>query len=1031
VASAGDVNGDGFDDVLVGAFAYTNGQTSEGRVDLYLGFDGGVAATPAWTVESNQTGAFLGSAIGTAGDVNGDGFADVIVGAPSYDNGQADEGRAWVYHGSGAGLSSVPAWTAESDQATAGFGGAVATAGDVNGDGFADVIVGAANFDNGQPDEGRAFVYHGSTGGLGPAAAWISESNGNGALFGHAVATAGDVNGDGYAEVIVGASGYSNGQASEGAALLYYGTAAGLEPITGWIRESNDAGAHYGHAVATAGDVNGDGFADVLIGAPHLDGALLREGAAHVYPGSANGLSTVASWFQQSGQTDSEFGGSVGTAGDVNGDGFSDIVIGSFGFSNGQGGEGRALVYLGGADRIDSTPAWTGEANVAGALFGISAAGAGDVNGDGFDDIIVGAQAFDNGEEEEGRAFVYHGSANGLAFLPAWITESNQVEARYGNSVAGAGDVNGDGFDDVIVGATHYENGQFREGRAYVYHGSPTGLGTAPAWTAEPNQATAYFGHAVAGAGDVNGDGFADVIVGARVYTNDQMEEGRAFVYRGSGGGLAPVPFWTVEADQTSAEFGWAVAGAGDVNGDGYSDIIVGATSYANGEPYEGRAFVYLGAPGTPSSVPVWTGESNEDVAFYGGAVASAGDVNGDGYSDIIVGAPNYDNDLPNEGRIYLHHGSPTGPDSAASVILEGNQAHCNFGGAVGTAGDVNADGRSDFLIGASAYDNGQPEEGRVWLYHGLADPGFAGGSPPESRFVLAPAWVGEGDLTLALFGSAVANAGDVNGDGFPDILVGASQYDNGEVGEGRTFLFYGNGRDGLDRRPRQARTDDSAAIGLLGRSNSESSIRLKAIGRTPAGRGRVRLQFEVELTGVPFDGLGLVTGPWTTTGVPGVAGSAVPLSALAGGLPSGALHHWRLRILTDSPYFPRSRWLWLPENSVTEADVRTPGAVGVADLESAPPAAAWLAASAPNPFRTATEIAYTLPHAGAHRLAIYDVHGRAVAVLADRFERAGRHAVRWEGHDNHGTALPAGVYFVRLEVPGRSETRKVVRLPF
>ena len=103
----------------------------------------------------------------TAGDVNGDGYSDVIVGAPRYDNGQTDEGRAFVYHGSAAGLAPPPAWTAEGNQAGADFGGSVATAGDVNGDGYSDVIVGAPVYDNGQTDEGRAFVYHGSAAGLG------------------------------------------------------------------------------------------------------------------------------------------------------------------------------------------------------------------------------------------------------------------------------------------------------------------------------------------------------------------------------------------------------------------------------------------------------------------------------------------------------------------------------------------------------------------------------------------------------------------------------------------------------------------------------------------------------------------------------------------------------------------------------------------------------------------------------------------------------------------------------------------------
>ena len=131
----------------------------------------GLGLMPAWTAESDQAGARFGLVVASAGDVNGDGYADVIVGAPGYDNGQTDEGRAFVYYGSAGGLSGSPGWTAESDQQGASFGISAATAGDVNGDGYADVIVGARDYDNGQENEGRAYVYYGSAGGLGTSAA--------------------------------------------------------------------------------------------------------------------------------------------------------------------------------------------------------------------------------------------------------------------------------------------------------------------------------------------------------------------------------------------------------------------------------------------------------------------------------------------------------------------------------------------------------------------------------------------------------------------------------------------------------------------------------------------------------------------------------------------------------------------------------------------------------------------------------------------------------------------------------------------
>jgi hypothetical protein len=152
-------------------------------------------------------------------------------------------------------------------------------------------------------------------------------------------------------------------------------------------------------------------------------------------------------------------------------------------------------------------PNWTAESNQASAFFGNSVATAGDVNGDGYADVIVGAPCYDLGASNGGRAFVYHGAAAGLNTNPNWTTWGNQTNALFGNAVATAGDVNGDGYADVIVGAYWYDNGQFDEGGAFVYHGSAAGLSTTPNWTAEGNQIQAFFGNAVATAGDVNGDG--------------------------------------------------------------------------------------------------------------------------------------------------------------------------------------------------------------------------------------------------------------------------------------------------------------------------------------------------------------------------------------------------------------------------------------------------------------------------------------------------------------------------------------------
>ena len=275
--------------------------------------------------------------------------------------------------------------------------------------------------------------------------------------------------------------------------------------------------------------------------------------------------------------------------------------------------------------------------------------------------MIVGADGYDNGQTNEGRAYVYHGSASGLGATANRTVESDHAYARFGYSVSTAGDVNGDGYSDVIVGAYEYDNGEDNGGRAYVYHGSASGLKTTPTWTAESDQAYARFGWSVSTAGDVNGDGCSDVIVGAHQYDNGQSNEGRAYVYHGAKSGLEKTPAWTAESDQVDARFGWSVSTAGDVNGDGYGDVIVAAPYYDNGQDDEGRAFVYHGSASGLGPASVWIAESDQAYASFGYSVSTAGDVNKDGYSDVIVGAYFYDNAQNNEGRVYVYHGSAAG----------------------------------------------------------------------------------------------------------------------------------------------------------------------------------------------------------------------------------------------------------------------------------------------------------------------------------------------------------------------------------
>ncbi len=852
--SAGDLNGDGYGDIVVGANAYDNPESDEGAIFVWYGSSSGLGSpglpsNADWSAQGNQDNAFLGTSAGSAGDVNGDGYDDLIAGAYRYSGGLANAGRAYVFYGSGTGLacgSGCPVnantaanWTADGVYEGAFLGAASATAGDVDGDGYDEVLIGAPYDDSGQENAGRAYLYRGSVTGLGTQASWSGGGGQQGELYGWSVAGAGDVNGDGCDELLVGAPLYDRDQADEGSAYLYYGSPLALLTQAAWSSLGGQKGAHLGAAVDTAGDLNGDGFSDVVVGVPNLDNTT-GGGRVLVYYGGPAGLPGTASWTATGDQGLAEFGGAVATAGDLNGDGYADLAIGAPGYDPvGLPDAGAAFVYLGTAGGLGDpgTPSnadWAVYGDEAGARLGSDLGTAGDVNRDGYDDLIAGAPLH---AADWGRAYVYHGSVDpdptadwqcdgplpggnfgfavdtagdvnrdgyadvivgapqaaavyvfygssgGLGADFSWQSVNTQPDSRAGHAVATAGDTNGDGYSDILIGAPDYDSNGMDRGRVYLCFGS-SALPTCT-WLFDGSQPGGRFGRTVSTAGDVDGDGYADVVAGEPLADDHGRDAGQALVFYGAGS-PAMGHGWAV-GGRANALLGGAVGTAGDVNGDGYADVIVGSSNYSDTQMQEGQAAVYYGAAAGPSAVPQWTAQSTQADTLFGLAVDTAGDVNGDGYADVIVGAPYYDGGETNEGAAFVYHGAAAGPGAIASWAGESNQAGAEFGAAVGAAGDVNGDGYGDIVVGAWHYDSAGTDDGGAFAWYG-SQSGLGDDGTPDNAD-----WQFGGIYSSSHLGTVVGTAGDVNGDGFSDVIVSAPGFESTLQDQGRAAVFHGS----------------------------------------------------------------------------------------------------------------------------------------------------------------------------------------------------------------------------------------------
>ena len=695
-----------------------------------------------------------------------------------------------------------------------------------------------------------------------------------GDLAGYSVSSAGDVNGDGIDDLIVGAPDGGDGNAGE--AYVIFGRSTGfgvdvsgrrvidlatLSASDGFIIQGDAALDYAGRSVSNAGDVNGDGIDDLIVGAPSGDDGGYDAGEAYVIFGRTNvfgvdvgGRQVIAltnlsasDGFIIQGDADYDYAGrSVSNAGDVNGDGIDDLIVGALGGDDGDYNAGEAYVIfgrttgfgvdVGGRQVIDLANLSAsdgfiiqGDANYDNA--GRSVSSAGDVNGDGIDDLIVGAYRGNDGGTNAGEAYVIFGRTTGfgvdvggrqvidlesLSASDGFIIQGDANYDNAGRSVSSAGDVNGDGIDDLIVGAYRGNDGGTNAGEAYVIFGRTTGFGVdvggrqvidleslsaSDGFIIQGDAASDYAGISVSNAGDVNGDGIDDLIVGAFGSNDGGTDAGEAYVIFGRTtgfgvdiGGRQVIDLATlsssdgliIQGDAAFDEAGISVSAAGDVNGDGIDDLIVGARDNDVGGGNAGAAYVIYGSTSFGAAGPINGTAEGETLSGTAGSDV----INGLGGDDVLDGGAGADtmrggeeNDIyvvDDAGDVVEEMTGEGGRDSVetnlASYTLTANVENLEFTGAGAFNGTGNAE--ANIIVGGAMGDTLGGLDGDDTLGGEAGDDTLNGGNGSDrlNGGVGADTMNGEAGNDRMI----VDNAGDVanGGDGIDTVEISAAGLD-------------------------------------------------------------------------------------------------------------------------------------------------------------------------------------------------------------------------------------------------------------
>lgn len=657
-----------------------------------------VTIDPTVILENNGNGEELGYNV-TSGDFNGDGKVDFAVGAPENDMTRGDRGAVFVYLG---GSSVDEGWDIMlvGQANNEGFGWSM-TSGDFNNDGYDDILVGAPLYNS---NDGRAYLFFGGNP-LNNTVDKAFPAQESGQMFGFDLAS-GDLNAptDDYDDAVISAPANNS---DDGAVYVFFGASGTNMDTTpvGKLEPSTSGGAgKFGFSVAV-GEFEGssDPDDDVIVGEPLYDGTNTNEGRIQIFYGGSG------SYFDNSSDLtgnpadvgDGEFGYDI-AVGDYDEDGDDDVFVGGP-FSDPTGGTDRGYFY--------QINAGTGDANFDFTLVGGSdylsigiSLSTGAIDASTSSDVVLGSVG---GSDERGWVFMLWYNETGYQSNTGISGASAMDHFAYASA---SGDVSGDGYDDVIIGAPGFSGGDY-DGAAFVYYGGAPFDTTSDLQVYSSQNET--LGHSMA-VGDFNNDSYDDLAVGAPHYNGD---DGAVYIYFGSSSGLSnrQPPDMMYAAEYSDELFGWNLTAA-DFNGDGYDDLLVGAPSNDEGGVNRGRAYIFYGGngkdmDGDAADIDI---EGNSNGEQFGWDVA-AGNFDGNSSIDAVISAPTYDTD---KGRVYVYSYFTSPTESTPNATLYRGDSE-KFGSSLATI-NYDEDSYDDALVGAPLNDSGgDTNKGVAYIYRG------------------------------------------------------------------------------------------------------------------------------------------------------------------------------------------------------------------------------------------------------------------------------------------------------------------------